>query len=227
MSYKTANRDINALQPLAQEACRLFMAECKRQGVKIFITETQRPQKRQNWLHSQGRSRPGKIVTHTKNSNHTSGYAWDIAVSPPKNLYDYNELAKAGKVAGEIGVEWGGTWTRFKDNPHFQIDKNWKNPRKTVTKPTKSKFSLNGKVVELDGFLEDGRTYVVIRPLLEPLGIRVDWDNKTKSVTADGRPITMNKVIRDGKTYVVARPLLEALGFSVGWDNSSKTVIVK
>ena len=51
---KTLNqpcRDIGALTPLAQHACNLFLAECKRRGISIFITETYRSQARQDYLY--------------------------------------------------------------------------------------------------------------------------------------------------------------------------------
>lgn len=226
MSIKTANRDVKSLKPLAQEAFNLFMEECKKQGVKVFATEFHRSSQRQAYLYEQGRTRPGKIVTNTLNSNHSNAMAWDVAVSPPKALYDNAEIAKAGAIAMSLGIEWGGSWKKFVDRPHFQIDKNWKNPKNRTPKNMKSKFNLNGAPTELDGFLEDGKTYVVVRGLLEGLGISVGWDNTSKSVTVDGKPISFEKVIIDGKTYVVARPLLEQLGFRVGWENSSKTVTV-
>ena len=40
-------------------------------------------------------------------------------------------LAKAGQVAKELGIKWGGTW-KEKDTPHFQINKGWKAPKKDV-----------------------------------------------------------------------------------------------
>ena len=88
MSVTTTCRDINELHIVAQAACRLFLAECEKVGVKIFITETYRPQARQNYLYEQGRTGPGQVVKWTKNSNHMGRLAWDIAVSPPANLYD-------------------------------------------------------------------------------------------------------------------------------------------
>ena len=44
-------RDINELLPIAQKACKLFLCECKKAGVDIFITETYRSQERQNYLY--------------------------------------------------------------------------------------------------------------------------------------------------------------------------------
>lgn len=128
MSVTTTCRDINELHPTAQTACRLFLQECEKAGVKIFITETYRSQARQNYLYEQGRSRSGKIVTWTRNSYHKSRLAWDIAVSPPANLYDIATLNKAGAIARRLGITWGGDWKNI-DRPHFEVKTTWKAPK--------------------------------------------------------------------------------------------------
>lgn len=125
-------RDINELHPTAQTACRLFLSECDSAGVKVFITETYRSQARQNYLYEQGRSRAGKVVTWTKNSNHSGRLAWDIAVSPPANLYDVSTLQKAGAIARNLGITWGGDWPKNIDRPHFEVKTSWKAPARSV-----------------------------------------------------------------------------------------------
>lgn len=128
MSVKTACRDINELHPTARIACELFLQECAKAGVKIFITETYRSQARQNYLYEQGRTRPGPKVTWTRNSNHKGRLAWDIAVNPPANLYDTTTLNKAGTIAKRLGITWGGDWKGAIDRPHFEVKKDWKSP---------------------------------------------------------------------------------------------------
>nr|DAU66715.1 MAG TPA: hypothetical protein [Caudoviricetes sp.] len=120
---KTACRDIGELLPKAQEACNLFLERCKAAGINIFITETYRSQERQDYLYEQGRSRPGNIVTWTKNSRHTSRRAWDIACSG-NNLYDMGILTKAGHLAQDLGLIWGGSWTT-PDMPHIEMPEDW------------------------------------------------------------------------------------------------------
>lgn len=127
-------RDITELTPLAQRACRLFMAKCAEAGLDIFITETYRSQARQNELYEQGRTRlwdekgnPLKIVTWTKNSRHTSRRAWDIACKG-KTLYDTKVLREAGQIGKSLGITWGGDW-ETPDMPHFEIGTDWKEPK--------------------------------------------------------------------------------------------------
>ena len=138
-----ACRDINELTPLAQRACRLFMETCRKNGLDIFITETYRSQKRQNELWEQGRSKPGKIVTWTMLSRHTDHRAWDIACNG-SNLYDRATLKKAGAIAENLSITWGGTWTT-PDMPHFEITDNWKAPKEEeeMTQEQFNKFMDN------------------------------------------------------------------------------------
>ncbi|SPT98811.1 M15C subfamily peptidase [Lysinibacillus capsici] len=133
-------RDLSELTAAAQTACRLLFQECYKAGiVDIFITETYRSQARQNYLYEQGRTRPGQVVTWTRNSNHTSRRAWDIAVAPPRNLYDISTLSKVGVIAKKLGIEWGGYWEAGKyDAPHFEIPTTWKMP---------AGYKLEGQVI--------------------------------------------------------------------------------
>ena len=121
----TTCRDINKLMPQAQNACNLFLAECKKQGLDVLITETYRSQERQDYLYSQGRTRPGNKVTWTKNSRHTSRRAWDICKNVKGGEYsDYSFFKKCGDIAKTYNITWGGTWST-PDVPHFEIDENW------------------------------------------------------------------------------------------------------
>ena len=129
LNVATACRDINELSTLAQTACKLFLATCKARGINIFITETYRSQDRQDYLYTQGRTREGNVVTWTKSSRHTSRRAWDIACNGNK-LYDTAMLKKAGEVAKDLGITWGGTWST-PDMPHFEIATDWKAPKGT------------------------------------------------------------------------------------------------
>ncbi|WNN77792.1 M15 family metallopeptidase [Lysinibacillus capsici] len=130
-SVTTTCRDLSELTAAAQTACRLLFQECYKAGIDfVFITETYRSQARQNYLYEQGRSRPGQVVTWTRNSNHTSRRAWDIAVAPPRNLYDISTLGKVGAIAKKLGIIWGGYWPVGQyDAPHFEIPTNWSIPK--------------------------------------------------------------------------------------------------
>lgn len=119
----TTIREISALWSNAQKAAEMFLALCQREGLGVFITETLRTKERQDYLYSLGRTRPGKIVTWTRNSRHMEGRAWDIATKG-ENLYDKEILKKCGQLAKSIGITWGGDW-QTPDMPHFEVEEGW------------------------------------------------------------------------------------------------------
>ncbi len=124
-------KDISALLPAAQEACKLFLDLCEKAGLKVKITETYRSQERQNELYAKGRTTPGQIVTWTKNSRHTSRRAWDICQNIRGREYDTSTgfFDKCGEIAASLGITWGGTWST-PDRPHFEVSANWELPQK-------------------------------------------------------------------------------------------------
>lgn len=147
-------RDINELTAVAQTACRLFLNECKKAGLDIFITETYRSQERQNELYEQGRTKlwdsNGKrlnMVTWTKNSRHTSRRAWDIACKG-KDLYNMSVLRKCGEIATKLGITWGGTWDKSPDYPHFEVSENWKAPKTEEVKKMEKRYNNINEVPE-------------------------------------------------------------------------------
>lgn len=159
MSVTSTCRDLAELTLPAQSACRLLFQECYKAGIKdIFITETYRSQARQNYLFEQGRTRKFDnkgnklpIVTWTLASNHKSRLAWDIAVGPPKALYDESTLSKVGVIAQKLGVTWGGQFSWVKagktDRPHFEVKSNWTIPKGyklegQIIVPSNSKFKV-------------------------------------------------------------------------------------
>lgn len=130
----------------------MFLAVCEYRGIDIFVTETHRSQERQDYLYEQGRTRPGKVVTWTRSSNHTAGYAWDIAVNPPKDLYDKSVINSAGEVARLLDITWGGDW-KTPDTPHFQVDKDWRYKDVPRWQIDASILACNEHKLELDTWL--------------------------------------------------------------------------
>ncbi|ULO08947.1 M15 family metallopeptidase [Paenibacillus sp. 19GGS1-52] len=103
-------------------------------GVLIVITQGLRTIPEQDGLYAQGRTTTGKIVTNAKGgySYHNFGVAIDFALLLPDGgvswdtkrdgdcdgISDWDEVVAAAK---QIGWEWGGDWTSFRDLPHLQI----------------------------------------------------------------------------------------------------------
>ena len=119
---------VSELAPNAQIACRAFLTLCESAGLKVRITETYRTQARQDELYAQGRTKPGNIVTWTKNSRHTGRRAWDICQDiKGKEYSDASFFDKCGKIAQSIDIIWGGAW-KTPDRPHFEVEADWSLP---------------------------------------------------------------------------------------------------
>src|SRR5262249_22134008 len=116
--------NIQMLLPAAQRKAREFMKAVTGAGMTVKIISATRTFAEQNELFSRGRTKPGPKVTNARGgqSNHNFGAAWDIGVfkngayEPESPLYK-----KVGAIGKSLGLEWGGDWKSFPDEPHFQI----------------------------------------------------------------------------------------------------------
>lgn len=106
-----------------------LITNCKARGAHYYATSGYRSVDEQNELWAQGRSKPGKIVTHAKGgqSYHNYKIAVDFTadadpskdgLQPSWQNADYNIL---GEEAEKLGLEWGGSWVTFQDRPHVQL----------------------------------------------------------------------------------------------------------
>ena len=163
-----ACRDLNKLSVKGKQACELFLAECKKQGLNVLVTETYRSQARQTYLYEQGRTRAGQIVTNVKKVGyHNTGNAWDICKNVKGQEYSDNAFfAKCGAIAKSLGIEWGGYWKGFVDKPHFQISDSWQPPKQRDDEVIKKiKIKVNGVVREVNAINKDGNNYVKLQDL--------------------------------------------------------------
>lgn len=100
--------------------------------VDFIVTEGLRTLSRQKELVAQGASQ-------TMNSLHLpqhdgNSHAVDVAAYVNKavswDMKHYKDISTAVKQAASelnIDVEWGGDWKTFKDGPHFQLGKKYRN----------------------------------------------------------------------------------------------------
>ncbi|NLM07660.1 MAG: AMIN domain-containing protein [Clostridiales Family XIII bacterium] len=110
------------------------------------------------------------------------------------------------------------------------------------------KLQLDGRFVETDvpPIIENGRTLVPYRALLESMGAEVFWeqdakmatailgshrvqvtiDNNTAFVNGITKPLDVPPRIINGRTLIPVRFVLENLNCAVGWDPDTRTVII-
>ncbi|MGI6066302.1 MAG: M15 family metallopeptidase [Bacillota bacterium] len=173
--------------------------------MNIVISQTWRTREEQDALYAQGRTRSGNIVTNTRYpySLHCWGVAFDIAVIVNNKA---NWSAKyydiVGPLGESLGLEWGGRWKSFVDRPHFQLPgftvsdliKKYAHPE-SFKKSWKQSFEEEKNMAGFEGLatvvyegktlsagILEGKTYVELRTLAELLGLKVIWDNNTKTV---------------------------------------------
>ncbi len=91
-----------------------------------FVTHTFRSAEEQQKLYDQGRTTPGNVVTNAAPGqslhNFEPTHAFDIAFRKPDGSLDWDVtlFENYARIAKQLGLDWGGDWTTFKDRPHFQ-----------------------------------------------------------------------------------------------------------
>lgn len=131
---KRTIENLGSLNKRAQKAFEPFLCATEaflaHQGVSVEVISGLRSWQAQAALYAQGRTKPGPIVTNAKpgSSWHNYGLAIDLGLFKAGKYLDESSPAQAdklyaeiGKIAAKHGIEWGGTWVKFKDTPHFQV----------------------------------------------------------------------------------------------------------
>jgi len=116
-------RNIATLHPKAQEKARQFMQAVlpimAQRGVVARIISGTRSYAEQDALFAK---RPQVTKARGGYSNHNFGIAWDIGLFREKDYLEDSPLYReCGEIGRSLGLEWGGDWKSFKDEPHFQV----------------------------------------------------------------------------------------------------------
>lgn len=128
-------RDFSKLHPELQEKATKLVSLCAENGIAIKFSECVRTKEEQDALYAKGRTAPGNIVTNAKGYTYSSQHQWGVAVDfyldmdidGDGNKVDdaFNNTTalfdKVGALASQVGLYWGGNWTKFKDRPHLYL----------------------------------------------------------------------------------------------------------
>lgn len=102
-------------------------------GNDLFLTCTYRSPAIQALLYAKGRTVPGDVVTNIDGVSRLSEHnvypsraidvCVDVDASDMKIVPSWRtDLYKAlGPICVELGLTWGGAWTRFPDMPHVEL----------------------------------------------------------------------------------------------------------
>lgn len=112
----TPVRTTDALAPELRRKLERVMERMKGEyGHDVTVVETARSQERQDHLFEQGRTRPGNVVTWTRDSAHTRGEAVDVIIDGTYNNAD--GFARLQRIAKEEGLRTLGV----RDPGHLEL----------------------------------------------------------------------------------------------------------
>lgn len=120
-------RGIERLHPELIPICQRFVRRCREAGLNVLVTETLRTRAEQDAIYAQGRTQPGAIISNAPypKSPHCWGVAFDFCRNVKGREYDDSDgfFPACGAIGKELGLTWGGDWTRFRDKPHLELTK--------------------------------------------------------------------------------------------------------
>jgi peptidoglycan L-alanyl-D-glutamate endopeptidase CwlK len=117
-SKEIINRNFDDLAPFFAQKLRTALLQCQAEVYQVELFEGYRSETRQNQLYAQGRTEPGKIITHAKagQSWHQYGLAGDI-VGKTNGKWDWS--IDYDRIE-QIMISHGFNSLKF-ERPHFQI----------------------------------------------------------------------------------------------------------
>ena len=119
-----SERNLATLTPETQRAARIWLKAAKAiantEGFDVRIICGTRSYAEQDALY---RKRPRVTRARGGQSMHNFGIAWDVGVFREKVYFGNHMLyARLGRLQVP-GVEWGGSWKSFPDEPHYQLSR--------------------------------------------------------------------------------------------------------
>ena len=121
-------RDIERLKGVHPMLARAILNILNK--LPMFVVQGVRTAEEQAALYAQGRTAPGKIVTHKDGLIHKSnhqphadglGHAVDCAWVGSDPFADSHPWGAYGALVEAAGLVWGGRWTTLVDRPHAEL----------------------------------------------------------------------------------------------------------
>ena len=128
-----SEKNILTLHPYVQDRARTFLVEAnhllktEELGLVVKIISGTRTYEEQDKLFNH-RTKSGARVTKARGgySNHNFGVAFDVGLFRGRYYFEEHKLYRAlGPVGEALGLDWGGRWKSFRDDPHFQLRPAW------------------------------------------------------------------------------------------------------
>jgi len=116
-------RSLESLRGIHPDLRRVIDRALQDSPLDFAVIEGLRSKARQAQMVASGASK-------TMNSRHLTGHAVDLLpIGPNGPAFDwplYDQLGPAVKAAAQregVAIVWGGDWKRFRDGPHFELDR--------------------------------------------------------------------------------------------------------
>lgn len=127
MIDERSQKNIATLNPKVQPLARALIETATAAGIHVKVISGHRSYEEQDELYAQGRTKPGQIVTKAKGgySKHNFATAFDVGIFSPDGKEYFGEspdYKKVGVIGESLGLIWGGSWTDFQDEPHFEFN---------------------------------------------------------------------------------------------------------
>lgn len=123
-----SKKNIDTLLPQVRPYAIALIQKAALNGIEIKVISGLRTYAEQDALYAKGRPLNPPKVTNAKGgqSNHNFGIAFDIGVFEGTDYLERSSKYKAvGLLGVDMGLDWGGNWKTFKDEPHFQLRPSW------------------------------------------------------------------------------------------------------
>lgn len=119
MTMPEQDRDLDHLHQSFRTPFEQWLAAVRKAGYTLLVYETRRTHARQDYLYAQGRTRPGAIVTYTRDSAHLYGVAADM-VPMIGDAPDWSEAAY-NRIHHAVPPERYGLELLNFEKPHLQL----------------------------------------------------------------------------------------------------------
>ncbi|SEB15667.1 peptidoglycan L-alanyl-D-glutamate endopeptidase CwlK [Thalassobacillus cyri] len=182
-------RNMGDVHPVVKDRAVTIIERAYRKGILAQISDGLRTHAEQQALYNKGRTAPGNIVTYAPPgfSYHNFGLAVDfflVSNDGKRALWRVNKSWKqVATIAKDLGFEWGGDWSPFKDYPHLQLTGGLALIDLRAGKKPIFAIQTSYQPPEDDGLLEKGESGAAIKRLQEQL---LDLGYKLPMYGADG-----------------------------------------
>lgn len=128
-----ASKDPKDLHERLRPLYEKWHKKCIDSGLDARLLMTYRTPAEQDRFYAQGRTLPGKIITSLKGS--ASKHCHTMNGKPAAKAFDFGifeggkyitngsdwQYERAGVIGEELGLTWGGRWTRPFDPSHLEL----------------------------------------------------------------------------------------------------------